>query len=330
MGNRSSQRTLYPQPRDSNRWTVVASPFVTILIVNYNGADHLGPCLAAISEQTYPRHLFEVVLIDNASVDDSVTQVRAKFPWVRIVRGTTNRGFAGGNNAALPFARGRYLVLLNNDTIPDPHWLAELADDVQPSVAAASKLVFASDPTMVNSAGLELLRDGRGCDRGFRQVDGGQFESPVAVFAGCAAAVLIDTATLDGSLFDSRYFMYYEDLDSFWRAELAGQHSRYSPRSLVRHIHGGSAGDESPLFRYHVERNRVLTCLRNADVFLAAWNVIGLAARVGRSTLKWIVGRERGDMAQATAQAFVGFLRLSPVVLIERYLTRSRAGVPCE
>ncbi len=299
---------------------------LSVLIVNFNGRRHLGPCLAALAAQTLPRHRFEVVLVDNASADGSAEFVAEHFPSVRLVRLGENRGFAGGNNAGLPFARGRFLVLLNNDTVPDPHWLAELAAEVQPGKAVASKLVFARDPTTVNSAGLELLRDGRAVDRGFRHADSGQFERPGPVLAGCGAAVVIDRDTLDGPLFDPRYFVYYEDLDAFWRAALAGRTAAYAPRSLVRHVHGGSAGSESPVFRFHVERNRALTSLRNADLFLAAWNAVGLAARVARSALRWLVGRERGPMFRATAAALGSFLLLAPAVLVERYITRSGRG----
>lgn len=296
----------------------------SVLVVNYNGRRHLGPCLAGLAAQTLPRHRFEVVLVDNASADDSVRFVRDGFPWVRLVRLPRNTGFAGGNNAGLPFAHARFVVLLNNDTIPDPHWLAELAAATQEGNAAASKLVFAGDPTTINSAGLQLLRDGRGIDRGFRHPDRGQFEAPGPVFAGCGAAVVIDTQTLDGPLFDPRYFVYYEDLDTAWRAELAGRPATYVPRSLVRHVHGGSAGDESPLFRFYNERNRALTSLRNADLFLTAWNAVGLAVRVVRSAARWAIRRERWAMVRATAGAFVSFLWMAPVVLVERYVTRAR------
>lgn len=302
----------------------------SILIVNYNGSRHLGPCLSALAEQTFPRHRFEVVVVDNASRDDSCELIRRDFPWVRIVRNESNEGFAGGNNAGLPFVRGRYLVLLNNDTMADPFWLEELAATMKPGQAAASKLVFAHDPTLINSAGLQLLRDGRGADRGFRHADRGQFEKPGPIFAGCGAAICLDLQSFNGPLFDPRYFVYYEDLDAFWRAELAGRRAEYAPRSLVRHVHGGTAGDESPLFRFHVERNRVLTSFRNADPVLAMGNAIGLAARVGRSALKWLVGRERGAMALATARAFLSFLVHAPRTLVERHEVRSRReNAPC-
>jgi GT2 family glycosyltransferase len=307
----------------------VGTPLYTVLIVNFNGRRHLGPCLAALAAQTLPRHRFEVVLVDNASADDSVKYVRGAFPWVRVVMLAGNTGFAGGNNAGLPFTRGRFVVLLNNDTIPDPYWLAELKAAVEERGGgmAASKLVFAHDPTTLNSAGLQVLRDGRAIDRGFRRTDRGQFESEEPVFAGCGAALVTDTESLEGPLFDPRYFVYYEDLDAAWRAELAGRAAVYVPRSVVRHVHGGSAGDESPVFRFHVERNRALTSLRNADPFLAAWNAIGLAARVVRSGLRWVLGRERTVMFRATVGAFLSFLRLAPAVVVERYVTR--AGARC-
>ena len=300
----------------------------SVLIVTFNGRRHLGPCLAALAAQSLPRHRFEVVLVDNASTDDTRPFVAANHPWVRVVRLPENRGFSGGNNAGLPFARGRFLVLLNNDTIPDPHWLAELAAEMGPGGAVASKLVFAGQPTLLNSAGLQLLRDGRAVDRGFRHPDRGQFETPGPIFAGCGAAAVIDTHNLDGPLFDPRYFVYFEDLDLAWRAGLAGRPTKYAPRSLVRHVHGGSAGEETPLFRFHVERNRALTSLRNGDPFLAAWNVVGLVARLARSAVRWALGYERGSMARATAAALGSFLLLAPAVLAERYVTRT--GAKCE
>ena len=76
----------------------------TILIVNYNGSRHLGPCLSALEQQTFPQHRFEVVMVDNASRDNSCEKVSREFPWARIVKNSVNEGFAGGNNTGLPHA----------------------------------------------------------------------------------------------------------------------------------------------------------------------------------------------------------------------------------
>lgn len=291
---------------------------VSVLVVNYNGAKHLPACLSALERQSLPRHRFEVIVVDNHSADGSADLIRRHFPWVRLVALDRNTGFAEGNNVAARHAHGKTLVLLNNDTITDPFWLEELlrAADRSPHGMAASKLVFAHDPTLVNSAGLFLLRDGRGADRGFRQRDDGQFEAGGPVFAGCGAAVAFPAPPAGQPIFDPRYFLYYEDLDAGWRARLAGAGPVYAPRSLVRHVHGAAAGDASPLFWFHVERNRALTSLRNADPFLAARSAAVLFAKVVQAAAG-PPGRFR-----AVARAAASYLWLAPRVLVERFATR--------
>lgn len=101
-------------------------PFVSIILVNYNGKHFLGACLDALRGQTYPETAFEVIVSDNASSDGSVEFVRDSYPWVRIVENQKNLGFATGNNAAIDISRGDYLVLLNNDTVPQSTWLENL------------------------------------------------------------------------------------------------------------------------------------------------------------------------------------------------------------
>jgi GT2 family glycosyltransferase len=308
----------------------VDEPPVSILVVNYNGAKHLPACLSALERQSVLRHRFEVVVVDNASADGSADLVRERFPWVRLVPLDRNTGFAEGNNVAARSARGRLLVLLNNDTIPDPFWLEELlrVADENPGRAVASKLVFAHDPRIINSAGLFLLRDGRGADRGFRQRDVGQFEACGPAFAGCGAAVAIPAPTTGRPVFDKRYFVYYEDIDAGWRAQLRGDGCVYAPRSLVRHVHGAAAGDESPVFWFHVERNRALTALRNADPFLAVWSGVGLIAKTGQAILRAAIGRRSWPVAWAVVRAAAAYLGWLPTVLVERYLTRSWRGGP--
>jgi len=305
------------------RWFVDEIP-VSILIVNYNGARHIDACLRALELQTLPRYRFEVIVVDNASKDDSVSIIRTRYPWVRIVAHPQNSGFAEGNNIAAQYAHGQTLVLLNNDTIADPHWLDELlrALERSPSGAVASKLVFAHDPTLLNSAGLFLLRDGRGLDRGFRHRDVGQYEATEPVFAGCGAALALPAPPSGTPLLDPRYFVYYEDLNAQWRNQLAGRGTLYAPRSLVRHVHGAAAGEQSPLFSFYVERNRALTSLRNADPFLAIWSALGLGAKAVQAVLQAALGKKRWSVAWAVVQALGSYALHAPGVLVERYDVR--------
>jgi GT2 family glycosyltransferase len=315
----------------------VPAAFVSVLIVNYNGRRHLDSCLDALAAQDWPRHRFEVIVVDNASTDGSLEQLRAHHPWARTVALRQNLGFTGGNLAALEYARGNLIALLNNDTVARPGWLSESVRTMQraPDIGGvAAKLLLHHEPGLLNSTGLFLLRDGRGSDRGFRAADHGQFERGDEVFGACGAAMLLRRDMLDDvGFFDPRYFMYYEDLDLAWRSRLRGWRFVYAPRAVVAHVHCATSGEASPLFCFHVERNRVLTGLKNAPPALALWGLAGLAMRILRAW--WRVPAQRGRQrwsarhARACTAALVSCLTLLPRCLIDRYRIRvARRRVP--
>ena len=292
---------------------------VSVVVVNYQGASHLPACLTALAEQSLPRHHFEVIVVENASTDGSARLIRDRFPWCRLVESPTNLGFAAGNNLGLRTARSRWVALLNNDTVADPFWLEELLRQLTgPTDAAVSKLVYAGDPGTINSAGLTLLRDGRGADRGFGHADAGQYERAEPVFAGCGAALTLPRPASGVDPFDARYFLYYEDLELGWRRRRAGLATTYAPRSLVRHAVGASACKTSPLFRFCVERNRALTSLRHGDAVLAFTAALTLVAK---AAVAWLRGLRSRDFAQAraTTAALLSYARHAPVTLAKRW-----------
>jgi len=102
------------------------TPFISVIIVNYNGKHFLPACLEALKNQTYPEDSFEVIISDNASTDGSVDFVQDLHPWVRVLENNSNLGFAAGNNVAIIPSKGEFIVLLNNDTVPQPAWLENL------------------------------------------------------------------------------------------------------------------------------------------------------------------------------------------------------------
>ncbi|MFQ5578334.1 MAG: glycosyltransferase family 2 protein, partial [Anaerolineae bacterium] len=101
-------------------------PTVSVIVINYNGRQHLTTCFESLLALDYPPDALELILADNASADDSVALVRRRFPSVRIIAHPQNYGFAGGNNRAAEQAGGRYIVFLNNDMRVQPDWLKSL------------------------------------------------------------------------------------------------------------------------------------------------------------------------------------------------------------
>ncbi len=303
---------------------------ISIIIVNYNGCHFLDDCLSALEHQTCPRDRFEVLLVDNASVDGSADHVRAHFPWVRVIDAGRNLGFAAGNNLGFRHARGELIALLNNDTIVDPGWLAALVATLgdDPTIGATtSKILLRDEPGVLNSTGLNLYRDGRGGDRGFRELDVGQYDRSPEVFGACGASVLLRRSLLDDiGEFDESFFMYCEDLDLFWRAQRRGWRCVYTPASVVRHVHCGTSGEGSPFFTYYWERNRVFVNIKNGSPGLALYSLAVFCGRAGRKWLRVVTGREatKQDWRQALAylRAAGSLLLRVPEMLAKRVVIR--------
>jgi GT2 family glycosyltransferase len=241
------------------------TPFLSVIVLNYNGRDWLGPCLTALSTQSRAP-AFEVVLADNGSTDGSVDFVRERFPLAVIVEHGRNLGFAGGNNAAAQIARGSVLVFLNNDTVPASDWLSRLygvyAAVVQPALVT-SKIVRLDRPDVIDSAGDGYLRAGGA----FKQAHG----EPAAtagmtreVFGACGAAFMIGRDLFERlGGFDERFFMVYEDVDLSYRARLAGARCFLAADASVRHAGSATLGTLSASAVFHGQRNLEWTWIKN-------------------------------------------------------------------
>ena len=241
---------------------------VSVVIVNWNGIRFLKVCLDSLLAQTYANA--EIILVDNGSVDDSVRYVQEHFPEVVIVALVANAGFTGGNAAGLKVARGEIIALVNNDTRVDGQWLENLIQPMlkDPSVGiCASKILFESDGT-VNSAGDGITTAAVGVNLGLNR-PASQFNTPKRVFGACGAAVLYRRRMLDEIGFlDDEFFLYDEDTDLNFRAQLAGWKCAYVPTALVHHRSNATSIRLSDSHVYHHARNLEFVWIKNMPVRL--------------------------------------------------------------
>jgi GT2 family glycosyltransferase len=240
-------------------------PEMSVIVVNWNGAHFLETCLMALRRQTFRD--FESILVDNGSTDGSVEDVRAQFPEVNVIALSDNRGFAGGNIAGYEQARGQLIVLLNNDTEADPHWLEEIrkASQVFPRAGSfASKMLLFDDRTRIDNCGFAVTKAGTAVDLGRDEQDGPAWAEPCKVFGACGGAAAYRRSMLeDIGFLDPEFFMTFEDLDLSFRGQLQGFECVFVPRAIVYHRLGATRKQNTAQDVFFSQRNIELAYLKN-------------------------------------------------------------------
>ena len=178
---------------------------------------------------------------------------------------------------------------------------------------------------VVNNVGSVVFDDGYGADRGYLELDEGQYDTPADVFAWCGGSVLFRPAYLDDvGLFDDRYFLYYEDTDLSWRGQSRGWRYGYVPEARVRHLHAASTGEGTPIFQHYVERNRLYMLVRNAPRDIATravWRYLLVTLSYARRDLvRPVLRARRPNPTQVwrRTKSFAGFCGLLPGALASR------------
>lgn len=240
-------------------------PRTSIIIPTWNGRPLLASCLKALRAQTETD--FEIVVVDNGSEDETVAWLGQQYPDVKVIANATNAGFARAVNQGICATHSEFVAVLNNDTEPEPRWLAELlhAAAAAPQTGmVASKMLFADRPGVINSAGICLDVTGIAWDRLGGAPDApGESESR-EIFGPCGGAALYRRSMLDRiGLFDGSFFAYLEDVDLAWRGRAAGWGCVYAPQARVLHRHSATSVEGSPFKRYQLGRNKVWLIAKN-------------------------------------------------------------------
>jgi GT2 family glycosyltransferase len=248
---------------------------VNLIIPTYNGAELLAPCLASLARSSFKD--FAVTVYDDGSTDPVEWTVAQTFPSARVIRSPRNRGLVHGFNVGIAGGDAEFVVLLNDDTEVEPTWLDEIvacAERHPEAGSIASKLRLMSDRGKLHSAGDYYSVRGMPGNRGVWLDDLGQFDREEPVFSACGGAALFRRAALqavtlsNGDVFDSRLFMYCEDVDLGWRLQRAGYTCWFAPRAVVYHHLSATGG--GPLASYYVNRNVLLLLARSVPSRLVA------------------------------------------------------------
>ncbi|MGV1006994.1 MAG: glycosyltransferase family 2 protein [Dermatophilaceae bacterium] len=302
---------------------------VTVVVVTWQGRHLLGPCLRSLRGQTLPHRL---VVVDNHSTDGTLEFLKA-FPEAEVVQLPTNTGFAGGVAAALPLVQTRFVALLNNDATAEPTWLAAATAYLihnEEAAAVSSRMLLVGQPPRINNAGVVLLPDGYGADRGLGEPDGPPYDQAVEVFGASGGAAVFRTLAVKGvGGLEQRYFLYYEDTDLSWRLRLAGWRIDYCPDAVVHHRHAASSEPGSAGFAFHTERNRLLTLMRCAPTWFATQQL----SRFALTTVSLAVKRALGlsvpmdpvFSSLIRSAALASALRLAPGMLSVRLIGSRQA-----
>jgi GT2 family glycosyltransferase len=262
--------------------------FVSVTIVTYNSGRYIKRCLESVLAQKGPQ--FEVIVIDNNSTDGTRDILERYEDRCTIVYNDRNIGFAAAQNQAIRLARGNWILTLNPDVLLMPYFIQALLEagrlDNRIGTVCGKLLVMSPDFNIdakprVDSTGIYFTPFLRHLDRGSRQIDNGHYLKREYVFGATAAAALyrremIDDISIDGEFFDSDFFVYREDADVAWRAQLLGWRCLYTPYARGYHVRAVLPGNRRALpkeINMHSVKNRFLMRIKNitGDLYRRYW-----------------------------------------------------------
>ena len=247
---------------------------VSVVVLNWNGKKHAEECLHSLFAQSYKD--YEILFVDNSSSDGSLEFVKEKFPaqqypQLQVLPSGGNWGQGGGDNFGIKRAKGKYVVLMDNDTKADKDFLKEVVKtaETDPKIGiVVGKLMYYYKPGVINSVGHTVFVDGSCIDTGIGEKDEGQYDEVKEIFSANAAGTLfrkemLEDTAIDGEYLDADFFTYYEDVDLGFRSRLRGWKCVYTPKAVVLHKVNVSTSQVSNLGLYSGIRNKPFFILKN-------------------------------------------------------------------
>jgi GT2 family glycosyltransferase/glycosyltransferase involved in cell wall biosynthesis len=308
-----------------NRSTVEPRPgVVSVILVNYRGAEDTVACLGYFDQVEWPTEKLELIVVDNDSGDGSTARIRASTPNVVVVEAGSNTGFAGGCNLGVAHATGEYVALLNNDARPGPKWVAAAIATLEAdkTIGAVASKVLDWDGKLIDYVDGSLTWFGMGYKREAQRPDSPEYDVAKDVLFGTGAAMFMraDVYREVGG-FDERFFMFYEDVDLGWRLNLLGYRVRYVPESVAYHRHHVSIKKFGNYREsYLLERNALMSMYKNLDdVSLAKALPAAMALAVRRSIARTGTDATALDLQRSPGGDDIGTLEIDKMALTGPY-----------
>lgn len=251
---------------------------ITVIIPNYNGKKFMESCLNSLFHQTYNK--FKILVVDNASIDGSVSYVQKHYPSVEIIALDKNYGFSKAVNIGIKHTTTPYLILLNNDTIVTPTFVEELLNSIEKSpyiFSVSSKMLQLYNHKLIDSAGDLYTIVGWGICRGAGRPISNYTQSD-EIFSACAGAAIYRRSAFQKiGYFDENHFAYLEDIDIGYRAKIYGYKNLYCSTALVYHVGSGTSGSKYNAFKVRLSaRNNIYVNYKNMPILQLIINFIPL------------------------------------------------------
>ena len=238
---------------------------ISVIIPNYNGLKFVRGCLDSLRAQTFSG--FSVIFVDNGSTDGSRQLVEREYPEVQVLALPENLGFCGAVNRGIRAAGTPYVVLLNNDTEAEPHFLEELLSGIRShrnAFSCAARMLQFGDRTKIDDAGNFY----NACGWAFARGKGKPMERYARegrIFSSCGGAAIYRRDLFEKiGLFDEEHFAYLEDTDICYRAQIFGYENWYLPGAIVYHVGSGTTGSRYNHFKIrYSSRNNIYMIYKN-------------------------------------------------------------------
>lgn len=282
---------------------------LSIITINYNGIIDTCELIESIPFSDD----LEVIVVDNASQEDEASIISERYPHVKVIRNNNNLGFAGGNNLGIKEAKGKYIFLINNDTILKDFNIEPLIKRLQSSdkigiVCPKLRFTWGTNPLQFTGYTPLSAITVRNQAIGFGEEDHGQYDTPHKTPYAHGAAMIIKREAIDKvGLMPECFFLYYEELDWSMMFTRAGYEIWYDPACTVYHKESQTTGQNSPLRTYYITRNRLLLVKRNykgINKYLSYIYLIGLVAT--RDIIKYTF-QGRLDLAKSVFRGIITF-----------------------